>query len=198
MSTSDDFLNPYLTDLENCVDREKLDSLKNAGSELVTSSDNWLNLIEANFDENKLKTFFSNLGKEKQIHYFNFGIACLTHFVQRNFTGPSFSQEVGEFLSSDLFSAVEFQKLLSVNNEDVNVNTEFPQLLVAARAVFSCCQINETVNLWWNWRAIMIHQQVLDELSPSLLSAADRLEKDILKLSLTGEGCMCTWRSCYY
>lgn len=187
MSLSDEFLNYYLTDFENCVDRGKLDLLKNAGSELVTCPDNWKTLIQLNFDETKLKAFFKNSDEEKRTHYFTFGIACITHFVQRNFTGPSFAQEIGEFLNSDLFTGEEFAKLLAVNNEDINVNTEFPQLLVAAKSVFNCCHFNEVINLWWNWRATIIHQQILDELSPSLLSAADRLEKEILKLPLTGD-----------
>lgn len=187
MSLTAEFLNYYLTDFENCVDTEKLELLKTAGSELVTCSDNWKDLIELNFDETKLKVFFKELDEEKRTHYFTFGVACITHFVQKNFTGPNFEAEIGKFLSSELFAQVEFAKLLTVNNEDINLNTEFPQLLVAAKAVFNCCHFNEAVNLWWNWRATLVHQQVLDELSPALLSSADRLEKELIKLPLTGK-----------
>lgn len=186
MALTEEFLNYYLTDFENCVDTEKLDLLKSAGAELIASPDNWKDLLELNFDEVKLKEFFKKLDEEKRTHYFTFGVACITHFVQRNFTGPAFPEALGEFLSSELFAQVNFSKLLTVNNEEINLNTEFPQLLVAARAVFNCCHFNDTINLWWTWRVTFIHQQILDELSPSLLSTADRIEKELSRLPLTG------------
>lgn len=187
MSLTDDFLNYYLTDFENCVDTEKLNLLKNAGSALVICPDNWKDLIELNFDETKVKEFFKKLDDEKRTHFFTFGVACITHFVQRNFTGSSFPQEMGDFLLSELFSGINFAKLLMVNNEEINVNTDYPQLLVAAKAVFTCCPFNDMINLWWTWRVTFIHQQILDELSPSLLSTADRIEKELSKLPLAGE-----------
>lgn len=187
MSVSDDFLKYYLIDFENSVNTEELNSREIANTDLVTSHDNWKPLIEADFNETKLKTFFNDLEEKKQTHYFRFGVACICHFIQRNFTGPTFRQEIGDFLASELFEGVNFAKLLAVNNEEINVNTEFPQLLVAAKVVFNCCQVDYTLNLWWTWRAIYIHQHVLEELSPSLLSQADRIEKDLSKLPLTGE-----------
>lgn len=186
MSISEDLLNYYLTDFENCVDTDKLEPLKKAGSDLVTCADNWKEIVGAGFDEYQLKTYFENQDDEKRLHYFTFGIACLTHFVQRNFTGPDFPHDIGEFLSSDLFTGTDFTKLLAVNSEDINVNTEFPQLLAAAKVIFSSCHFNEILNLWWTWRATIIHQQVLDEPSPTLLSTADRLRKEIYKLPLSG------------
>lgn len=187
MSVSDDFLNYYLIDFENSVNTDELNSLQVGNADLITCPDNWKALLDADFDETKLKAVFRDLEEEKRTHYFNFAIVCITHFVQRNFTGPGFRQEIGEFLSSELFAGVNFSKLLAVNNEDINVNTEFPQLLVAAKAVFNCCHVDYTLNLWWTWRATYIHQHILDELSPSLLSQADRIEKELSKLPLTGE-----------
>lgn len=187
MSRSDDFLSYYLIDFENCINNEELNSLQIVNSELITNLNNWKPLIQADFDETKLKSFFQDLEEERRTQFFNFGIVCLTHFIQRNFTGPGFPQKIGEFLSSELVSNINFAKLLAVNNEEINVNTEFPELLVAAKAIFNCCHFDYTLNLWWTWRATYIHQHILDELSPSLLSQADRIEKELSKLPLTGE-----------
>ncbi|KAG5890129.1 hypothetical protein JTB14_027796 [Gonioctena quinquepunctata] len=78
----------------------------------------------------------------------------------------------------NIFTTVEFSKLLSVNNEDININTKFSSLLVVSKFIFEWCGINNNINNWWYWRSILIHQEILEELSPTLLSDADRLYKN--------------------
>ncbi|KAL1517088.1 hypothetical protein ABEB36_000897 [Hypothenemus hampei] len=98
-------------------------------------------------------------------------------FTQANFTGPALSEKVEKFLKKEMFQAHDFNKMLSYSNEEINVQTEFPQLLVTAKIIFEWCILNSIINIWWYWRALYLHQQILDELSPSLLSDADRLYK---------------------
>lgn len=105
---------------------------------------------------------------------------------RKTLLGRIFQNRLKIFFSLTTFTKVDFKKLLSLNNEDINVNAEYPQLLTAAKLIFQNCIFNETLNLWWTWRTIIIHQQILDELSPTLLSTADRLRKDINKLALEG------------
>ncbi|RZB40455.1 tetratricopeptide repeat protein 27, partial [Asbolus verrucosus] len=123
---------------------------------------------------------------EEREEYFNFGIACFTYFLQANFTGPQLPKVIDEFLNGDKFSNIDFATRLSMNNEDINVNTKYPVLLVVSEIIFDCCVINRIVNLWWCCRALMVHQDILDELSPTLLSNADRLYKLIQTISIEG------------
>lgn len=104
-------------------------------------------------------------------------MACLITFTQANFTGPHPSEKVVHFMKSELFQGQDFNKMLSYNTEEINCKTQCPQLLVTAKIIFEWCIVNSVVNIWWYWRALYLHQQVLDELSPALLSDADRLYK---------------------
>lgn len=188
MSLSDDLLKYYLVDFENITDSNSESAIDlSTWTGLVTNADNWEKILYLSLDETQLKAYFETLDEDNRKHYFTFGIACLIFFIQRNFTGPDFGKDVAEFLKSDLFSTIDFVKVLALNSEDINVNTEYPQLLAVARVIFHTCNFNETLNLWWMWRVTIIHQQILDELSPTLLSIADRLCKDINKLILNGK-----------
>lgn len=188
MSLSNDLLKYYLVDFENDtgLDNESAVQLS-TWTDLVINPENWEKILYFSLDETQLKSYFETLDEDKQKHYFTFGIACLICFIQRNFTGPDFLKDIAEFLKSDLFLNVDFVKVLALNSEGINVNTEYPQLLAVAKVIFQTCNFNETLNLWWMWRVTIIHQQILDELSPTLLSTADRLRKDISKLVLNGE-----------
>ncbi|XP_057664616.1 tetratricopeptide repeat protein 27 [Diorhabda carinulata] len=156
---------------------EKLEAETKNFNELLTCTENWNNFFEHSFDNNQTKTFFNNIDEEEKQNYFKFGLACITYFVQGNFTGPNLPKEIDNYFNSHKFETSKFSKLLSVNNEDININTKYPVLLVTAKLIFEHCVINETVNDWWNWRVIWVHQQILEDLSPSLLSEADRLYK---------------------
>ncbi|XP_023018617.2 tetratricopeptide repeat protein 27 [Leptinotarsa decemlineata] len=143
----------------------------------VACEDNWKIFFDQSFDKSQLKIHFSSLTEDERIKIFKFGISCIICFVQINFTGPDFSNTVEDFLKKDIFEPFSFHKLLSVNNEDINVNTKSPSLLVVSKLIFECCPVDNNINNWWYWRSILIHQQILDELSPTLRSDADRLYK---------------------
>lgn len=187
ITISEQLLQHYLVDFENyIIDEQEDPNFTNVWTNSVTNGELWSKLIELSFEENQLKLYFEDLDIEQKEKYFSFGVACIVCFVQKNFTGPDFPKQVEDFLSSSTFTKVDFVKLLSLNNEDINVNAEYPQLLTAAKLIFQTCIFNETLNLWWTWRTIIVHQQILDEFSPTLLSTADRLRKDINKLALEG------------
>lgn len=187
ISMSEQLLLHYLVDFENyLIDGQEDPNFISTWINSVTNDELWSKLMELSFEENQLKLYFEDLDIEQTERYFSFGVACIVCFVQKNFTGPDLPKHVEDFFSSSTFAKVDFNKLLSLNNEDINVNAEYPQLLTAAKVIFQTCIFNETLNLWWTWRSIIIHQQILDELSPTLLSTADRLRKDINKLALEG------------
>ncbi|GJQ84206.1 hypothetical protein Trydic_g2878 [Trypoxylus dichotomus] len=183
-------LKVLLIDYDNCKDVEEneendyhLPKLR-IWKVLITSDDYWKKLIELEYDNNQAKTYFETLNNEQRRPYFTFGVACLLSFVQANFTGPDFQKFIEDYLTSEMFKDIDFAKLLSLNNEDINVNTKFPCLLVAAKLIFQNCKLCPLLNLWWLWRVLIIHQQVMDELSPALLSVADQLQKEIQSISL--------------
>lgn len=137
--------------------------------------DNWKIFKELSFDVVQLKAHFNLQSEEERAKIFKLGVACLITFIRCNSTGPSLEKDIEDFLKSDVFSDVSFKKLLSVNNEEININCQFPALLLTAKIIFEWCLINNIINNWWYWRSILIHQEILDELSPTLLSDADRL-----------------------
>ncbi|CAG9862170.1 unnamed protein product [Phyllotreta striolata] len=154
---------------------------------LLTSDSNWKIFTDRSFDIGQLKTYFNNLEGDERFAVLKFGVACMVGFVQCNFTGPDITREIEECLNKEALNKIDFSKLLSVNNEDVNVNTKFPILLVTAKIVFEHCRADSMINDWWCWRSILIHQKILEERSPSLLSDADRLYKQFqISLDLSG------------
>lgn len=144
----------------------------------------WKKLLSLSFDDNHGSVYFSTLTKEQLQGYFTFGVSCLINFVQVNITGPNLRKQLEEYLNSDFLTDNNFNQMLSINNEEINVNTKYPCLLVAAKYIFKHCKLTPLLNYWWQWRTIIIHQQVLDELSPSLLSIADNLQKEIKQLTI--------------
>lgn len=144
----------------------------------------WKIFLDAQYDVTNLKTKLNSKNDQERAEIFRFGMACLITFTQANFTGPDPNEKIQNFLEKDLFKSQDFMKMLSYNNEEINCKTEFPQLLVTAKIIFEWCIVNSIVNIWWYWRALYLHQQILDELSPSLLSDADRLYK-LLQVNFT-------------
>ncbi|KAJ8981395.1 hypothetical protein NQ317_002589 [Molorchus minor] len=181
MSDIGKLLSDYLITFDNLSKdgEKKVEEEKNQWdlNSLIVCEENWKIFITASFESNQLKAHFATKPEEERAKIFKFGVACIICFVRCNFTGPDFDKETEEFLNQEKFTSMTFNKLLSVNNEDININTKFPVLLVTAKYIFEGCSINSMVNNWWYWRSILIHQQILDELSPTLLSDADRLYK---------------------
>ncbi|CAH0546439.1 unnamed protein product [Brassicogethes aeneus] len=152
--------------------------------ETVKNLDVWKTLIDASFDGEQLLVIFNSMSEEEKQKYFKFGVACFTLFVQSNFTGPELLLEVVEDLENEMFKNTDFYKLLSVNNEEISSNTKHPALFVASKCIFAWCIVNNVVNYWWLIRSLIVHQQILDDLSPTLLATADNLFKIIDKMEL--------------
>ncbi|XP_030766023.1 tetratricopeptide repeat protein 27 isoform X2 [Sitophilus oryzae] len=143
----------------------------------LLDEETWNIFLEVQYDVTNLKVKLNSKTDQERAEIFKFGIACLVAFTQVNFTKPDPSDKVRAFLKGDAFQLINFPKMLSYNNEEINCLTEFPQLLVTAKIIFEWCIVNSVVNIWWYWRALYLHQQCLEELCPSLLSDADRLYK---------------------
>lgn len=152
----------------------------------ITNSKFWDDFLNLSPDNGAVKEFFKQLENEDREKYLQFGISCLVYFVQANFSGPPIPENVDKFLQAERYQNGNFFNTLSMNNEDININTRYPVLLVAAEAIFDGCIVNELVNLWWCCRALVVHQDILDELSPTLLSNADRLHKILQGIPLDG------------
>jgi tetratricopeptide (TPR) repeat protein len=153
---------------------------------LITQEKYWNEIFDLSWDNVLLKEFFNSKNNEEREECFKFGIACFMCFVQCNFTGPVIPKTVNDFLQGDKFTNNYFANRLSMNNEDINVNTKHPALLVVSEIIFDGCIIRDIVNLWWCCRALMVHQDILEELSPTLLSNADRLYKLIQRVHVEG------------
>lgn len=181
MSDIEHLLKDYLITLDQCPkgDEEKVESDKDIIdlNTHLTCGDNWKIFFDQSFDTSQLKVVFNTLQEDERVKIFKFGITCIISFIRCNFTGPELEKETEDYLKREQFTSIPFNKLLSVNNEEINVNTKFPALLVTSKVIFEWCIINNVINNWWYWRSILIHQAILEELSPTLLSDADRLYK---------------------
>lgn len=152
--------------------------------DLIQDEKCWETMLSVSPESVILKEHFFSLTLEERERYLFFGIACLSCFVQANFTGPQLPENAQTFLKAEKFQNLSLINRLSMSSEDVNVNTKFPMLLVVAELIFDCCIVNDLVNLWWCCRALMVHQEILDELSPTLLANADRLFKFIKEIQI--------------
>ncbi|KAB0796138.1 hypothetical protein PPYR_10199 [Photinus pyralis] len=171
-------LKEFLFDFDNDSPFSKNEKLN---QELIFTESLWKNL-QHNFQHETLEGFFKGLPEEERELYFKFGIECILNFIQINFTGPTIVQQLDEFLNKTC-ADFDYKSRLSVDNEDINVNTKHAVLLCAASAIFKHCEYT-SLNCWWQWRALMIHQQILDDLSPKLLAEVEELHKKLLDLNL--------------
>lgn len=149
---------------------------------LCTINAYWKILTRLKFDEKALVHHLESKSASDNGKLFQFGISCLVNFVQANFTGPDLDENAVAFLQFEKYPPMDYNKKLSINNDEVNVNTKFACLLVAAKLIFKVYQDKSEYRLlsrWWRWRSIIIHQQVLDEMSPTLLTTAEALGKDL-------------------
>lgn len=160
-------LHPENTNSEYCFNNSLL------------TRENWEPFEKYSFDSNRLSEYFNEISDEKRSQFFKFGIDCFLSFVQCNFTGPALNDEVTQILQKESFSKLSHDTILSINNEDVNVNTKHPGLLVIAKIAFKCCTVNNFINNYWYWRSIIIHQQIMDDPTPALLSEADKIYKEL-------------------
>ncbi|XP_018336126.1 tetratricopeptide repeat protein 27 [Agrilus planipennis] len=190
MEMEEDILEHYLVDLENCKDIDELQECdfpkKPICKELIICAEFWSKLIDLNFEDGPLKNYFDDLSEDHRRQYFTFGVACMINFVQANFTGPKLPGFMEDFFVTSMFRDIDFSKMLALNNEEINNNTKIPALLVAAKVIFKNCHFNTLLNNWWSWRTFLIHQQILEDLSPSLLYETDKLYKELENANLKG------------
>lgn len=126
---------------------------------------------------------------EKEFEILCLGIACLQSFVQSNWTGPSYAPLDKEgtcvnpyllqFLTADSQKKNDVECLrlcLSVDGEEICTSIVCPELLILAIAFFKSPLPNLSSTEWWLMRTQYIHQQILDEHSPTL-------QGELIKLS---------------
>lgn len=147
----------------------------------------WDLFFQNNFNGDKLQKVFVTLSEDERTRIFKFGIACFLHFINCNFTGPGLESQIQEYLTLDKFSEVPFVQYLSTLNESLNVNTKHPALLHTAKIVFEHCIVNDFINNWWSWRAIIIYMNVMDELTTTTQVQTQKLYK-ALHLNLLANG----------
>lgn len=155
--------------------------------DIVKTEEYWAQLIKNELQDEQCKAYFEPLPFDKKKAFFMFGVACIISFVQANFTGPHLAEELKEYLNSGIFKKADFSTYLKVNLERINPNTNFPCLLTAAKLIFKNCRFNALVNVWWGLRSIIIQQLIMDELCPSLLQDAQKLQKETADFKMDGK-----------
>ncbi|KAK4877079.1 hypothetical protein RN001_009585 [Aquatica leii] len=181
-----DYFEEYLVSFDNCINLDDFKFVEyhnQIHKDLTTTEYVWNNLLQTQFEDENLTTFFESISVEDRFEYFKFGVNCVVTFVQANFTGPELSCAFDNFFNTPLFNSFDFKLWLSLD-EEVNVNTKYAPLLVAALCIFKHCRWHHALNLWWQWRSLMVHQHVLDELSPRLFENANQLHQQLQQLDL--------------
>ncbi|KAG9010869.1 hypothetical protein FRB94_009571 [Tulasnella sp. JGI-2019a] len=100
------------------------------------------------------------------------GVACLHAFVQVNWTGPDLditpasilklhNKDVIELSDSSLHNQAISQ--LAYGGEPAYHLAKYPTFLVIALQIFDLPYQYVTTSAWWKFRALIIHQQILDE-----------------------------------
>lgn len=103
---------------------------------------------------------------------FCMGLACFLLFIQANFTGPPLPSNITTILKNHQLTDID--KVLTVDSEEVNSNALHLELFVIAKYIFKYCKLrNNYVSEWWCLRSVMIHQILLDDITPTLFSLAE-------------------------
>uniref|UniRef100_A0A668AGD3 Tetratricopeptide repeat protein 27 n=1 Tax=Myripristis murdjan TaxID=586833 RepID=A0A668AGD3_9TELE len=116
-------------------------------------------------------------------------VTCLHMFVQSNWTGPPVSIHIADLLPPALLSSfsqihhaptLDSFKSILIDGESVYSLVANPFLLLLARVILiNCSSKMDSLQLlpWWTLRYINLHQQILEECSPQLLSLAHSMLK---------------------
>ena len=129
----------------------------------------------------------------KQLELLCIGIASLQAFLQSNWTGPKYNPEKnGIFLwlakcvpqSEQVKSLAEtIASSLTVDGEGICSSVLFPELLLLAETIFNSSVFDIPSVEWWLMRCLYIHQQILDEYSPTLQEKLFKLANNIAESS---------------
>nr|CAD7257445.1 unnamed protein product [Timema shepardi] len=151
--------------------------LKNSSS--FDTLDSLLQKAVKSYLDEKCNTSF------QQMEVLNVGVACLRLFVQSNWTGPSLPVTLPiPCLECLAGKEEEVTTCLTLDGESCCSVMRHPLLLLFARALLSNCA--EQLSLipsskWWWQRCLFVHQQVLDEFSPTIHTALKNLLKEALE-----------------
>uniref|UniRef100_A0A668AVN8 Tetratricopeptide repeat protein 27 n=1 Tax=Myripristis murdjan TaxID=586833 RepID=A0A668AVN8_9TELE len=119
-------------------------------------------------------------------------VTCLHMFVQSNWTGPPVSIHIADLLPPALLSSFSQPQALTealhrsilIDGESVYSLVANPFLLLLARVILiNCSSKMDSLQLlpWWTLRYINLHQQILEECSPQLLSLAHSSMEKVCK-----------------
>ncbi|XP_067012232.2 tetratricopeptide repeat protein 27 isoform X2 [Anabrus simplex] len=137
-----------------------------------SSSDELLETVLSHCVKSFLDQYAADSHRQQQM--LCVGIASLSSFMQVNWTGPSLSTD--EMVLGWLPEARHFEAVscLEMDGEGCYTTVRHAVLLILARAVLrTCCDwLSQWPTCQWWWaRALFVHQQVLDEYSPTLHAA---------------------------
>uniref|UniRef100_A0A8C9SEC3 Tetratricopeptide repeat protein 27 n=1 Tax=Scleropages formosus TaxID=113540 RepID=A0A8C9SEC3_SCLFO len=129
---------------------------------------------------------------ERETVLFLLSVACLNLFAQSNWTGPSISIHIHDFLPATLLRVYsEPQELtaaivssLILDGESVYSLVCNPFLLLLVRVLLvNCGHKLESFQLlpWWTLRYVGLHQQLLEERSPQLLALSRSSMDKVMK-----------------
>uniref|UniRef100_A0AAR2L165 Tetratricopeptide repeat domain 27 n=1 Tax=Pygocentrus nattereri TaxID=42514 RepID=A0AAR2L165_PYGNA len=129
---------------------------------------------------------------DRQIVLLALAVACLNFFAQANWTGPPVSLHIADFLPAALLKPYSEQgamtsallSCLLLDGESVYSLVSNPFLLLLARVLLvNCAAKLENLQLlpWWTLRYVVLHQQVLEERSPQLLTLAKSCMEKVSK-----------------
>ncbi|KAL7861432.1 hypothetical protein SRHO_G00128730 [Serrasalmus rhombeus] len=129
---------------------------------------------------------------DRQIVLLALAVACLNFFAQANWTGPPVSLHIADFLPAALLKPYAEQgavtsallSCLLLDGESVYSLVSNPFLLLLARVLLvNCAAKLENLQLlpWWTLRYVVLHQQVLEERSPQLLTLAKSCMEKVSK-----------------
>ncbi|KAJ8014188.1 hypothetical protein DPEC_G00037660 [Dallia pectoralis] len=142
--------------------------------------------IEAYLEERVLSYLINSTDDDKvdrQTSLLALAVACLHLFVQSNWTGPPVTIQVPDLLPLALLSSFTEPGTMSsalvdsllLDGESVYSLVANPFSLLLARVLLvNCSDKFDNLQLlsWWTLRYVSLHQQILEERSPQLLSLA--------------------------
>lgn len=124
-------------------------------------------------------------------------ISALQAFVQGNFVGPMLNEE-DEFKEHSLHfdlgciqGSESIQNYLMSDGEEINTNSNHPELLAVAKYIFSHINLNlenitdpveKFVCLHWLLRYYGVHQLVIDEFTDTLFNGINKVSDGLVEL----------------